>query len=152
MVSCRFHHIIFPSFILLWTTDSRLLIALYVWSCTIRYAGTATEVVPCYDRQCLVYLSFDDQVDAVFEFPAPDIQRILPSQSGKPSNKVFAVDGAGALQLAYECSPIRIDVGDVVCYKYPSSDKAEGQWHRGRVAISHENGTCDVVFDAGVVS
>jgi hypothetical protein len=40
-----------------------------------------------------VYLRFDDQADDVFEFPAPAIQRVLPSQSGKASNKVFAVDG-----------------------------------------------------------
>lgn len=129
--------------------DSRLFLALIT-----RYTGTATEVVPCYDRQYLVYLRFDDHADDVFEFPAPDIQRLLPSPNGKASNnKVFAVDGAGALELAYECSPIRMEVGDVICCKYPGLDeKAEGQWHRGRVAIVHENGTCDAVFDAGDVS
>jgi hypothetical protein len=118
-----------------------------------RYTGTATDVVPLYDKQHLVYLRFDDQSEDNFLFPAPDIQRILPSAGEQhASNKVFALDGAGALDLAYECSPEHIEVGDVVFCKYQDPDQAEGQWHRGRVAIVHENGTCDVAFDGCDVS
>jgi hypothetical protein len=118
-----------------------------------RYTGTATDVVPLYDKQYLVYLRFDDQQsEDNFLFPAPDIQRILPSAGEQASNKVFALDGAGALDLAYECSPDHIEVGDVIFCIYQDPDQAEGQWHRGRVAIVHENGTCDVVFDGCDVS
>ena len=129
--------------------DSRLL-----YNCIVsaRYTGTATEVVPLYDKQHLVYLRFDDQSIDNFLFPAPDIQRILPSTGEQASNKVFAVDGAGALDLAYECSPDHIEVGDVIFCEYQDPDQAEGQWHRGRVAVVHENGTSDVVFDGCDVS
>jgi hypothetical protein len=125
-----------------------------------RYTGTATDTIPLYDKQHLVYLRFDDLSEDMFLFPAPDIQRILPSavvvagekQQAPSNNKVFAVNGTGALDLAYECSPDHIEVGDVIFCKYQDPDQAEGQWHRGRVAVVHENGTCDVVFDGCDVS
>ena len=118
----------------------------------VRYTGTATEVVPLYDKQHLVYLRFDDHSKDNFLFPAPDIQHILPSTGEQASNKVFAVDGAGALELAYECSPDHIEVGDVIFCEYRDPDQAEGEWHRGRVAVVQENGACDVVFDGCDVS
>jgi hypothetical protein len=138
---------LFPSLILLWTTH-------YRFNCiaSTRYTGTATEVALLYDKQHLVYLYFDDLSEDKFLFPAPDIQHILPSACEQVSNKVFAVDGAGALDLAYECSPDHMELGDVIFCQYKATDQAERRWRRGRVAVVHENGTCDVVFDGCNVS
>jgi hypothetical protein len=106
-------------------------------------------------------------------FPAADIQRLLPASTtttttkqAASNNQVFAFDdgqerqdGALLLQVAYEYSPDRIQVGDVVCCNYQADTKAEGRWQRGRVAKVHhgvvhsnKNGKCDVLFDDGDVS
>jgi hypothetical protein len=138
---------LYPSLILLWTTQG-----CSNGIASVRFAGTATEVVPLCDKQHLVYLLFDDLSDDNFLFPAPDIQRILPPQIEQASNKVFAADGAGAPDLAYECSPDQIEVGDVIFCKYRAPGQTKRQGHRGRVAIVRENGTCDVVFDGYGVS
>jgi hypothetical protein len=126
-----------------------------------RYTGTATDVFVCDDTKYLIYLHFDDYLtDDLFDFPAPDIQRIHPSHPSA-ADEVVAVDegsdGAVLGGLAYEwCSPdLLVQVGDIVliCCKYQAANKAEGEWHWGRVAIVHENNeTCDVVLDAGDVS
>jgi hypothetical protein len=79
-----------------------------------------------------------------------------PVSSKSPANPQTPIDTDKTVQTPANSrsleKPDRFQVGDVVLCNHQTGNKAEKQRQKGRVAIVHKTGRCDVVFEDGKVS